>query len=176
MISLTQNNFIEYSKDLEYVDRNIPTEIKYEEVNEQISYGGDNTALDEKYEEIIRFAELEDFQDRAFKHLSSGMKSRLAFSVASLVRPDILILDEVLSVGDGSFRRKSETKMKEIIESGATTILVSHSLDQVRAMCTKILWLNKGQQIAFSDDVDKILDDYIEFLSTKVLPDYAPNV
>ena len=132
--------------------------------------------MDSMYEDIIRFAELEDFQDRAFKHLSSGMKSRLAFSVASLVRPDILILDEVLSVGDGSFRRKSETKMKEIIESGATTILVSHSLDQVRAMCTKILWLNKGQQIAFSDDVDKILDDYIEFLSTKVLPDYAPNV
>ena len=131
--------------------------------------------MDSMYEDIIRFEELEDFQDRAFKHLSSGMKSRLAFSVASLVRPDILILDEVLSVGDGSFRKKSETKMKEIIESGATTILVSHSLDQVRAMCTKILWLNKGQQIAFSDDVDKILDDYIEFLSTKVLPDYSQN-
>ncbi|MBQ1509049.1 MAG: ABC transporter ATP-binding protein [Erysipelotrichaceae bacterium] len=132
--------------------------------------------MDSMYDDIIRFAELEDFQDRAFKHLSSGMKSRLAFSVASLVRPDILILDEVLSVGDGSFRKKSETKMKEIIESGATTILVSHSLDQVRAMCTKILWLNKGKQVAFSDDVDKILDDYIEFLSTKVLPDYASNV
>ncbi len=132
--------------------------------------------MDSMYDDIIKFAELEDFQDRAFKHLSSGMKSRLAFSVASLVRPDILILDEVLSVGDGSFRKKSETKMKEIIESGATTILVSHSVDQVRAMCTKILWLNKGKQIAFSDDVDKILDDYIEFLSTKVLPDYASNV
>ena len=84
--------------------------------------------MDETYEQIIEFAELEEFQDRPFKQLSSGMKSRLAFSIASLVRPDILILDEVLSVGDGAFKKKSEAKMREIIGSGATTILVSHSL------------------------------------------------
>ena len=77
--------------------------------------------MDETYDEIIRFAELEEYQDRAFKHLSSGMKSRLAFSIASLVNPDILILDEVLSVGDGAFRQKSEAKMKSIINGGATT-------------------------------------------------------
>ncbi|MBO5568793.1 MAG: ABC transporter ATP-binding protein, partial [Clostridia bacterium] len=81
--------------------------------------------MDETYEQIIDFAELRDFEDRPFKQLSSGMKSRLAFSIACLVRPDILILDEVLSVGDGAFRKKSETKMREIIEGGATTILVS---------------------------------------------------
>ena len=79
----------------------------------------------EAYESIISFAELEDFTDTPFKHLSSGMKSRLAFSVASLVNPDILILDEVLSVGDGAFEKKSEEKMKTIIHGGATTILVS---------------------------------------------------
>ena len=75
--------------------------------------------MDEKYDQIIDFAELTDFQDRPFKQLSSGMKSRLAFSIASLVEPDILILDEVLSVGDGAFRKKSEEKMREIIASGA---------------------------------------------------------
>lgn len=88
--------------------------------------------MDETYEEIIDFAELREFEDRPFKQLSSGMKSRLAFSVACLVEPDILILDEVLSVGDGAFRKKSEAKMREIIDGGATTILVSHSLGQVR--------------------------------------------
>ena len=72
--------------------------------------------MDEKYGEIIAFAELEDFQDRAYKQLSSGMKSRLAFSIACLVKPDIIILDEVLSVGDGAFRKKSGNKMKEILE------------------------------------------------------------
>lgn len=120
--------------------------------------------MDEKYDEIIDFAELRDFQDRPFKQLSSGMKSRLAFSIASLVAPDILILDEVLSVGDGAFRKKSEEKMREIIVGGATTILVSHSIQQVRELCTKILWLHKGEQVEFGADVQAICDRYEEFL------------
>ena len=124
--------------------------------------------MDETYEQIIEFAELKEFEDRPFKQLSSGMKSRLAFSIASLVKPDILILDEVLSVGDGAFRKKSEAKMKEIINSGATTILVSHSLNQVRSMCSKILWLHKGRQITFGSDVQKICDDYQTFLDGKL--------
>lgn len=123
--------------------------------------------MDETYEEIIDFAELKEFEDRPFKQLSSGMKSRLAFSIASLVEPEILILDEVLSVGDGAFRKKSEAKMKEIINGGATTILVSHSLNQVRSMCNKILWLHKGEQIEFGDDVQGICDRYQEFLDGK---------
>ena len=86
--------------------------------------------MDANYEKIITFAELENFQDRPFKQLSSGMKSRLAFSIACLVQPDILILDEVLSVGDGAFREKSGQKMKEILSSGVTGILVSHSIAQ----------------------------------------------
>ncbi len=123
--------------------------------------------MNETYEEIIRFAGLEEHQDRAFKHLSSGMKSRLAFSIASLVNPDILILDEVLAVGDGAFREKSEAKMKSIIDGGATTILVSHSIHQVRAMCNKVLWLDHGTQVAFGDDVDGICDAYENFLKMK---------
>lgn len=123
--------------------------------------------MNDKYDEIISFAELMDFQDRPFKQLSSGMKSRLAFSIASLVHPDILILDEVLSVGDGAFRKKSEAKMKEIIHSGATTILVSHSIEQVRKMCNKILWLNNGQLLRFSEDVAEICSDYEHYLNSK---------
>ena len=123
--------------------------------------------MDSTYEEIIRFAELEDFQDRSFKQLSSGMKSRLAFSIASLVKPDILILDEVLSVGDGAFRKKSETKMREIISGGATTILVSHSIQQVREMCSKVLWLHKGKQIEFGENVEDICQKYQAFLDGK---------
>ena len=120
--------------------------------------------MDDTYDKIIDFAELKEFEDRPFKQLSSGMKSRLAFSIACLVKPDILILDEVLSVGDGAFRKKSEAKMREIINSGATTILVSHSLAQVREMCTKVLWLHKGRQIDFGTDVQGICDRYQAFL------------
>ena len=126
--------------------------------------------MDDTYDSIIDFAELRDFENRPFKQLSSGMKSRLAFSIASLVNPDILILDEVLSVGDGAFRQKSEEKMKSIINGGATTILVSHSIGQVRSMCNKVLWLDHGNQIAFGDDVKGICDKYEEYLKTKVLP------
>lgn len=126
--------------------------------------------MDEMYEPIIEFAELKDFQDHAFKHLSSGMRSRLAFSIACLVDPDILILDEVLSVGDGAFRKKSGDKMKEILDRGITGILVSHSVAQVREMCNKILWLDHGMQVAFTDDVDRVLNAYEEFLITKKLP------
>ncbi len=122
--------------------------------------------MNEKYEEIIKFAELEEFQDYSFRQLSSGMKSRLAFSIACLVNPDILILDEVLSVGDGAFRNKSEKKMNEIIQGGITTILVSHSLDQIRRMCNKVLWLDKGKQIAFGE-TKEICDRYYESLQIK---------
>lgn len=126
--------------------------------------------MDDMYEEIIDFAELWDFQDRPFKQLSSGMKSRLAFSIACLVNPDILILDEVLSVGDGAFRKKSGDKMKQILSGGVTGILVSHSVEQVREMCNKILWLDHGEQIYFGNDVEKACNAYEEFLITKELP------
>ena len=120
--------------------------------------------MTERYYDILKFAELEEFEDRMFKQLSSGMKSRLAFAIASFVQPDILILDEVMAVGDGGFRKKSEDKTREIIASGATTILVSHDQNQIRELCNKVLWLHKGYQVAFNDDVRGTVDDYESFL------------
>lgn len=127
--------------------------------------------MDEMYDSIIAFAELQDFQERPFKQLSSGMKSRLAFSIACLVNPDILILDEVLSVGDGAFRKKSGNKMKQILSSGVTGILVSHSVEQVREMCNKILWLDHGKQVYFGDETETVCNAYEEFLITRKLPE-----
>lgn len=122
--------------------------------------------MNEKYQEIIDFAELNEFQDRPFRQLSSGMKSRLAFSIASMVKPDILILDEVLSVGDGAFRIKSEKKMQSIISSGTTTLFVSHSLEQIRRLCNKVLWIEKGKQIAFGE-TKNICDEYSKSIKSK---------
>ena len=132
--------------------------------------GYNRAFVDETYDSIIDFAELRGFEDRPFKQLSSGMKSRLAFSIASLVDPEVLILDEVLSVGDGAFRKKSEAKMREIIAGGATTLLVSHSTGQVRSLCNKILWLDHGNQVAFGNNVQGLCDAYEKYLNTKKLP------
>ena len=118
------------------------------------------------YEDIIRFAELEEFEYRPLRQLSSGMNARLAFSVACLVSPEILILDEVLAVGDGAFKEKSEAKMKEIINSGATTIFVSHSVGQMRNLCNKALWLEKGKQMTFGE-AGEVIDMYEAFLKKK---------
>ena len=120
--------------------------------------------LEENYEKIIAFAELEAVQEQPFRQLASGMISRLAFAIASFLQPDILILDEILAVGDGAFRSRSEAKMKQIITGGATTILVSHDLDQIRQLCSKILWLHKGRQVEFGADVEGICDRYQQFL------------
>lgn len=126
--------------------------------------------MDKKYPEILEFSGLREFEQRPFKQLSSGMKSRIAFAIASMVEPEILILDEVLSVGDGAFREKSEEKMREIIANGKATILVSHSIPQVRRMCNKILWLDHGKQIAFGE-TEPLCDSYEEFLKTGRLPE-----
>lgn len=119
--------------------------------------------MNEKYDEIIAFSGLKEFEERPFRQLSTGMQARIAFSIASMVQPDILILDEVLSVGDGNFRQKSEQKMKAIIGSGATTILVSHSLEQIQTMCNKVLWMHQGRQIEFGETLP-ILEKYKSFL------------
>ena len=124
--------------------------------------------MQEAYPDIIAFAELEEFQDRPFRQLSSGMRARLAFAIACLVRPEILILDEVLSVGDGAFRAKSEDKMREIISDGATTLFVSHSTGQIKSLCNKVLWLNKGKQVAFGDS-SEIVPLYEDFLKGKYI-------
>ena len=121
--------------------------------------------MDKKYDEIIAFAELEDFQEHMFKQLSSGMKSRLAFSIACLVEPDILILDEVLSVGDEGFKEKSARRIKGILANGVTGVLISHSVQQVRDLCNKCLWLDHGRQVAFGP-TDVVCNAYSAFLFT----------
>ena len=129
--------------------------------------GLDKKSAKARTEELLELVNLRDVADKKIKSYSGGMKQRLGIAQAELNDPDILILDEVLSVGDGAFRKKSEAKMREIITGGATTILVSHSIQQVRSMCSKILWLHKGRQIEFGDDVQAICDRYQEFLEGK---------
>lgn len=123
--------------------------------------------MDETYEQILDFSELWEFEDRPFKQLSTGMQSRLAFSIASLVQPEILILDEVLSVGDGAFQEKSALKMREIIDNGASTILVSHSLEQIREMCNKVMWMHRGRQIEFGE-MEPICSRYEDYMAGKI--------
>ena len=115
--------------------------------------------ITDKCPEIIEFSELKDYEDVAFRRLSSGMKSKLAFSLASMVHPDILVLDEVLSVGDIAFQKKSSQKMKELIYSGITTILVSHSMSQIRSICNKVLWIEQGEMMGIGN-TKEICDKY----------------
>lgn len=113
--------------------------------------------------EIIEFAELEDFIDQPVKSYSSGMKSRLGFAISVTVNPDVLIIDEALSVGDRAFAEKSLAKMREFKNDGKTMIFVSHSLGQMRRFCDKILWLEYGRVKEYGD-VDKVLANYEQFL------------
>lgn len=115
--------------------------------------------IDEKYDEIVKFSELKDFIDVPIKNYSSGMKSRLGFSIATVVSPKILILDEVLSVGDVKFRKKSEKKVLSMFDSGVTVLFVSHSLAQVQRICNKAMILEKGKLIAYGD-IDTISKQY----------------
>ena len=115
--------------------------------------------LEEKYDEILEFSELGEFIDVPIKNYSSGMKSRLGFSIATVVSPKILILDEVLSVGDAKFRKKSEKKVLSMFDSGVTVLFVSHSLAQVQRICNKAMILEKGKLIAYGD-IDTISEQY----------------
>ncbi len=101
--------------------------------------------IEEKFDEIVEFAELKDFLDVPVRNFSSGMTARLAFSIATVVDPEILIVDEILSVGDLAFQKKSEAKMKSLISGGTTVLFVSHSLSQIEKMCDKVVWLEHGQ-------------------------------
>lgn len=103
--------------------------------------------LKEKYDEIVEFSELGDFIHVPLKNYSSGMRARLGFAIATLVEPDILILDEVLSVGDVQFRKKSENRIKEMFDKGITVLFVSHNLAQVRSLCTRAIWLENGHVV-----------------------------
>ena len=116
--------------------------------------------IDKNYKEIVEFAELENFMDEKVKNFSSGMVSRLGFAIATAGKvPEILILDEILSVGDESFRRKSLNRVREMIYSGATVIIVSHSLNTIMENCTKAIWLEKGKFMAIGE-TKKVCDVY----------------
>lgn len=106
--------------------------------------GHSKKLLDEKMEEIFDFSELHEFRDVPVKYFSSGMVARLAFSISTLVKPDLLIVDEILSVGDVPFQQKSYQKMHEMITGGTTVIYVSHSIDSVAQLCDRVVWLEHG--------------------------------
>lgn len=112
------------------------------------------------FDEIVTFAELWDFLDMPIKNYSSGMAARLGFSIATVVRPEILIVDEVLSVGDYAFQKKCEKRMKEMLEHGTTLLYVSHSIDSVKELCSHALWLDKGSSRMIGD-VGAICDAYM---------------
>lgn len=119
--------------------------------------------LDEKFDEIIAFAELKKFVDVPIKNYSSGMKSRLGFAICTAVNPDILILDEVLSVGDAKFRKKSEKKVLDMFDTGVTVLFVSHSIEQVKRICNKAMILDQGRMIAYGD-IDEVSEKYMEMI------------
>ena len=110
--------------------------------------GYSKSFLKKRFNEIVEFSELGDFIHVPLKNYSSGMKARLGFSIATLVEPDILILDEVLAVGDAKFRKKSEKRVKDMFDKGVTVLFVSHNLAQVRSLCTRGILLEKGKLIA----------------------------
>lgn len=110
--------------------------------------------LEEKFDEIVEFSELKEFINVPLKNYSSGMRARLGFAIATIADPDILILDEVLSVGDAKFRKKSEKKIMEMFERGVTVLFVSHSLEQVQRLCNKAILLKKGRLVAQGDTED----------------------
>lgn len=115
--------------------------------------------LKEKYDEIVAFAEMEEFIDVPIRNYSSGMVMRLAFSIATLVDPEILIVDEILSVGDASFKKKSGKRMQDMMSGGTTVFLVSHDIKQIRDMCTKVVWLEHGR-VKMIGDAKEICDCY----------------
>ena len=120
--------------------------------------------LESKYEEILEFSELGDFIDVPIKNYSSGMRARLGFSIATVVEPEILILDEVLSVGDAKFRKKCEKKMQGMFDHGVTVLFVSHSLAQVKRLCNKAILLEHGELIA-QGDIDEVAEIYDSMLN-----------
>lgn len=121
--------------------------------------GYDKAFLAGKFQEILDFSELGEFIDVPIRNYSSGMMMRLAFSTATLVNPEILIVDEILAVGDENFQKKSQGRMKEMMSGGTTVLLVSHSLAQIREMCNRVIWLDAGE-IKMAGEAEEVCDAY----------------
>lgn len=122
--------------------------------------------MTDRFDDIVEFSELDRFIDTPVKHYSSGMYARLGFAVAISVDPDVLVIDEVLAVGDEAFQRKCLDKIREFRECGKTIVLVSHSLDMVRSLCTQALWLDNGQQRAYGSS-NEVVDAYLDAANLK---------
>ena len=123
--------------------------------------------MQEHFNEIVEFAEVQKFLDSPIKNYSSGMKARLGFAIATMVQPEILIVDEILSVGDYAFRRKCEQRMNEMLSSGTTLLYVSHSLEEVQRLCQHVLWLEKGE-MRMIGNAKEVCEAYLEEQKAKV--------
>lgn len=119
--------------------------------------------LEQKFDEIVEFSELKDFLDVPVKNFSSGMVAKLAFSISTIVDPEVLIVDEILSVGDIKFQEKSKNKMMSMIEGGTTVLYVSHSIDSIKELCSKVIWLDRGKIVKMGD-TKEICDEYYKKL------------
>ena len=119
-----------------------------------------------KFNDILEFSELNDFLNIPVKNLSSGMKSRLGFAIATMMDPDILIVDEVLSVGDILFRKKCMNRMQEMLNNGATLLFVSHNMNTVKSICNKAIWINNGK-VEMQGNVEEVTNEYITTIETK---------
>lgn len=115
--------------------------------------------LKAKYEEIVDFSELGQFIEVPIRNYSSGMLARLAFSIATVVKPEILIVDEILSVGDAQFQEKSRKRMLELMGGGTTVLFVSHSIEQIREMCNRVVWLEQGR-VQADGEAEEVCDKY----------------
>jgi len=117
--------------------------------------------MEEHFDEIVEFADIHKFLDSPIKNYSSGMKARLGFSIATMVKPDILIIDEILSVGDYKFRQKCEKRMKELLEGGTTLLYVSHNTEEVKRLCDHAIWIDHGQ-MRMVGEANAVCDAYME--------------
>lgn len=122
--------------------------------------GFSTSQMNEKLDEIIEFSELDEFIDVAIKNYSSGMLARLGFSIATTTQPEILIVDEILSVGDYKFQQKCENRINNMIDTGTTVVMVSHSVEQIKRICKKAVWLEKGEMKMFGD-VNEVCEWYM---------------
>lgn len=122
--------------------------------------------IESKFNEIVEFSELQDFLDVPVRNFSSGMVARLAFSVATVVEPEILIVDEILSVGDIAFQAKSEAKMLSMIRGGTTVLYVSHSLESIKKLCDRVVWLEHGKVVEIGE-AKEVCDRYAEYMKNK---------
>ena len=128
--------------------------------------GFDRKFMDKHFDEIVDFSELKDFLDVPVKNFSSGMSARLGFSIATIVEADVLIVDEILSVGDAAFQQKCEQRMAKLLSGGTTLVFVSHSGEQVKRMCQKAVWLDHGV-VQMQGDSKTVYDAYAAFLQGK---------